>query len=331
MKAVVLTRFGPPEVLQLQDIADPTPGEHEVLIRVRATTASAGDCELRGLKLPLPFRLAFRIYAGLHPEKLILGQEIAGDIKAVGSAVTRFREGDAVFGWTGFGLGGYAEYTCLRETAVLASKPANLTYEEAAPLVVGGLEAAYFLRRAHVESGERILIVGAGGSIGTFAVQMARSLGAQVTAVDRAGKLQMLRSIGADRVIDMRDDFLERGETYDILFDIPGKVAFPRGVKRLAPGGRFLLANPPVSQMIFGGRTAGKNGPQVIRWRSRTRAEYADDLRFLNDLVEAGRVRSVIDRTYPLEKAAEAHEYVDSGEKKGSVVLQVNPGSSLDP
>ena len=328
MKAVVLTRFGPPEVLQLRDVPKPAPRENELLIRVRATTASAGDCELRGLKLPLAFRLLFRIYAGLHPGKLILGQEVAGDIEAVGSAVTRFREGDAIFGWTGFGLGGYAEYTCLRETAVLASKPSNLTYEGAAALAVGGLEATYFIRRAHVENGERVLIVGAGGSIGTFAVQMARSFGARVTAVDRAGKLEMLRSIGADRVIDMRNEFLETGEAYDVLFDVPGKVEFSRGLKRLAPGGRLLLANPPVSQMIFGGRRSRQNGTQVIPWRSRTRDEYGQDLRFLKELVESGKVRSIIDRIYPLERAAEAHGYVDSGEKKGNVVLQVNPGAS---
>lgn len=326
MKAVVLTGFGPPEVLRLRDVPKPMPKEHEVLVRVHATTASAGDCELRGLRLPVAFRLVFRIYAALRGGELILGQEVAGDVEEIGSAVTRFREGDAVFGWTGFGLGGYAEYTCLRETGVLAAKPSNLTYGEAAASVVGGLEATYFLRNAHIEPGEQVVIVGAGGSIGTFAVQIAKYSGAYVTAVDRAGKLDMLRSLGADRVIDyIREDFTEGTETYDVIFDVPGKVSFSRGLRRLAAGGRYLVANPSLSRMVFSGRRTGDGGKKVIPWRSRTRAEYAADLRFLKQLVESGKVRPVIDRTLPFEQSADAHRYVDSGEKKGSVVLVVNP------
>lgn len=329
MRAVVLTRFGPPEVLRVRDVPKPIPKEHEVLVRVVAATVSAADSELRGRKLPFPFRLLFRAYAGFHGGALIPGQEVAGDVERVGSAVTRFREGDAVFGWTGFGLGGYAEYVCVREYGVLSAKPPGVSYVEAAALVVGGLEATYFLRKAHLERSDRVLIVGAGGSIGTFAVQIAKSFGTHVTAVDREGKLPMLRSLGADRVLDYaREDFTESEDTYDVIFDVPGKVSLSRGMKRLAPNGRYLLANPPVSRMIFGGRGPGPRGTRIIAWQSRTQADYTHDLGFLNELVESRTVRSVIDRTFPLEHAADAHRYVDTGEKKGSVVLLVNPSVS---
>src|SRR6266571_4404869 len=202
MKAIVCTKFGPPDVLQLQEVAKPAPKDNEVLIRIYATTVTAADCELRGLKVPLAFRLPLRIYLGrIRPGPIILGQELAGEIEAVGKEVTRFRKGDQVFGWSGLGLGAYAEYTCLPEKGVLAIKPSNITYEESAPLSVGGLEAVYFLRKGNIQSGQKVLIHGAGGSIGTFAIQLAKYFGADVTGVDSTGKLDMLRSIGAEQVI----------------------------------------------------------------------------------------------------------------------------------
>jgi NADPH:quinone reductase-like Zn-dependent oxidoreductase len=235
MKAMVWTKFGPPEVLQLQEVAKPAPKDHEVLIRIYATTVTAGDCELRGLKFPLGLRLPIRIFVGLirliRQRPMILGQELAGEIEAVGKDVKRFRKGDQVFGWSGLGLGAYAEYKCLPEDGVLAIKPANISYEEAAVLAVGGLDAVHFLRKGHIQSGQKVLINGAGGSIGTFAVQFGKYFGAEVTAVDSTGKLDMLRSIGADQVIDYtQEDFTKIGETYDVIFDVVGKSSFSRSV-----------------------------------------------------------------------------------------------------
>ena len=269
MKAIVLAKFGPPDGLQLQEIAKPAPRDKEVLIRVYATTVTAADCELRGLKVPLVFRLPLRIYLGrIRPGPIILGQELAGAIEAVGKDVKRFRQGDQVFAWTGLGLGAYAEYKCLPEDGVLAIKPANITYEEAAALAVGGLDAVYFLRRADIQSGDKVLINGAGGSIGTFAVQLAKYFGADVNAVDSTGKLDMLRWLGADRVIDYtQEDFTKSGQTYDVIFDVVGKSAFSRSVRSLKHNGRFLLGNARLSQQVRGGWTARRSSSASSRSR----------------------------------------------------------------
>src|SRR6266849_5194183 len=325
MKAMVWTKFGPPDVLQLQEVAKPAPKDKEVLIRIYATTVTAADCELRGLKVPLAFRLPIRIYMGLiRPGPMILGQELAGEIEAVGKEVTRFRKGDHVFGWSGLGLGAYAEYTCLPEDGVLAIKPSNITYEEAAALPLGGLEAVYFLRRGNIQSGQKMLIIGAGGSIGTFAVQLARYFGAEVTAVDSTGKLDMLRSIGADQVIDYTQaDFTKSGETYDVIFDVVGKSSFSRSVRLLTLNGRYLLANPRLEHRVRGRWMSRRSSKKVIPWKNRTASEYTEDFNFLKELIEAGKIQAVIDRCYPLEQTAEAHRYVDTGHKKGNVVITV--------
>ena len=326
MKAMVLTKFGPPDVLQLQEVAKPTPKDHEVLIRIYATTVTAGDCELRSLKFPLAFRLPLRIYVGLiRPRPMILGQELAGEIEAVGKDVKRFRKGDQVFGWSGLRLGAYAEYTCLPEDGVLAIKPSTISYEEAAALAVGGLDAVYFLRKGHIQSGHKVLINGAGGSIGTFAVQLAKYFGAEVTAVDSTGKLDMLRSIGADQVIDYTQaDFTKSGETYDVIFDVVGKSSFPRSVRSLTHNGRYLLGNSRLSQRVRGQWTLRRSSKKVILWKARTASEYTEDFKFLKELIEAGKIQSVIDRCSPLEQTAQAHRYVDTGQKKGNVVITVD-------
>jgi NADPH:quinone reductase-like Zn-dependent oxidoreductase len=333
MKAMVWTRFGSPDVLQFQEVATPTPKDHEVLIRIRATTVTAADCELRALNAPLALRLPLGIYLGrIRPRPVILGQELAGDIAAVGPAVTRFKKGDQVFGWSGLHLGTYAEYTCLPESGILTSKPSDMTYEQVAPLSVGGLDALYLLKKAGIQPGQRVLINGAGGSIGSFAVQLARYFGADVTGVDSTGKLDMLRAIGADQVIDYtRDDFTRSGQTYDVIFDVIGKSPFSRSVRLLTPHGYYLIANPRLAQRVRGRGLARSSHRRVIFWAGRSRSEYMADFAFLKELMASGKLQSVIDRCYPLEQLAEAHRYVDSGHKKGNVVITVQPNSEPGP
>ncbi len=325
MKAMVWTKPGPPDVLQLQEVAKPAPREHDVLIRIHAATVTAGDCELRSLRYSLVLGLLVRLYLGLRRSRpMILGQELAGEIEAVGTAVTRYKPGDQVFGWCGLRLGAYAEYTCLPETGVLSIMPSSLTYEQAATLPVGGLEAVFFIRRGNLRNGQKILINGAGGSIGTFAVQLARYYGAEVTGVDSTEKLDMLRSIGADHVVDYtQEDFTRRGETYDVIFDVIGKSSFARSVRMLTPNGRYLLGNPGLSQGMRARWLSTSSSRRVIPWAARTASEYAEDIAFLKELIEAGKLHPVVDRCYPLEQAAEAHRYVEAGHKKGNVVITV--------
>jgi len=323
MKAIVWTKYGSPDVLQLKEVEKPTPKDNEVLIRIVATTVTAGDCELRSLKLPIYFRLPLRIYVGFSkPKKItIIGQELAGEIEAVGKDVKLFRKGDQVFAATGLGFGAYAEYICLPEDGVMAIKPANMTYEEAAAVPTGGLEALHFLRKGNIQSGQKVLIIGAGGSIGTFAVQLARYFGAVVTGVDSAGKLEMLRSIGADQVIDYtQEDFTKSAETYDVIFDVMGKGSFSGSIRSLKQNGRYLLGNPGLSQMFLGLWTSMISSKKVIIGAANQKTE---DLLFLKELIEAGKIKPVIDRRYPLEQIAEAHRYVETGNKKGNIVITV--------
>ena len=322
MKAIVFTKYGSPDVLQLREVAKPTPKDNEVLIRIYATTVTAGDCEIRSFKIPLFIWLPLRLYMGLRkPRKHILGQELAGEIEAAGKDVKRLRKGDQVFAATGFRFGAYAEYICLPEDGVLAIKPANMTCEEAAAVPVGGLEALHFLRKGHIQSGQKVLINGAGGSIGTFAVQLAKSFGAEVTGVDSTGKLDMLRSIGADQVIDYtQEDFTKGGETYDVIFDVVGKTSFSRSVRSLKQNGRYLLANAGLSQMVRGRWTSMRSSKKVILGAA---SEKTEDLIFLKELIEAGKMKPIIDRRYPLEQIAEAHRYVEKGHKKGNIVITV--------
>jgi NADPH:quinone reductase-like Zn-dependent oxidoreductase len=333
MKAIVWTAYGPPDVLQLKEVENPTPKDNEVLIRIYATTVTAGDCEMRSLKLPLFLGLPMRMYNGLRkPKRLtILGQELAGEIEAVGRDVRLFKEGDQVFGSPGSGMGAYAEYKCLPaepEEGVLAIKPANMTYEEAAATIVGGLEALHFLRKGSIQSGQEVLINGAGGSIGTFGVQLAKYFGAEVTAVDSTGKLDMLRSIGADQVIDYtQEDFSKSGETYDVIFDVVGKASFSGSIRSLKQNGFYLIANPRLSLMVRGLWTSMTSSKKVI---SQVAGHKTEDLIFLKELIEAGKIKTVIDRCYPLEQTAEAHRYVEKGHKKGNVVITVEHNSKTD-
>lgn len=328
MKAAVWTKFGPPDVLKIQEVPKPVPMENEVLIRVYATTVTAGESDARGLKFSLPRNLVVRIGVGvirlIRRKPIILGQELAGEIEAIGKDVTRFKVGDQVIAWTALRLGADAEYKCLPETAGIRTKPSNMSYGEAATLPVGGLDATNLVKRAQIRSGEKVLVYGAGGTIGTYAVQIANQLGAVVTAVDSAGKLDMLRSIGAEHVIDYKmEDFTRSGEIYDVVFDVIGKTSVSRTVRVLTPNGRYVSANPVLVQRIPAERMLARTGRKYIPWVARNASEYDQDYGFLKGLIEAGKVRAVVDRCYPLEQIAEAHRYVDTGRKKGHVVIKI--------
>jgi len=328
MKAIVWTKYGSPDGLQLQEVATPVPKEDEVLIKVHAVTASTPDTELRRLKLPLLFAIPIRLYAGfIKPARIkILGTEFAGEVVSIGKDVTQYQPGDQVFGYTGLGMGTYAEYVCLTEkpsalASVMGKRPTNITYEEAAAVPFGGLEALHALRQANIQRGQKVLIVGAGGSIGTYSVQLARHYGAEVTGVDKKGKLEMLRSIGSDHVIDYtQEDFTRNGKTYDVILDTIGKSSFSRSLRSLKENGTYLNARPGLFGWIRMRWIAKNINKRVITW---TAGYTVKNLVALTELIEAGTIKPVIDRRYPLEQAAEAHRYVDTGEKKGNVVITV--------
>jgi NADPH:quinone reductase-like Zn-dependent oxidoreductase len=326
MKAILWTKYGSPDGLQVREVQKPAPQDNEILIKIHAATASTADTEFRRLKLPFLFAIPLRLYLGLtKPTRITtLGTEFAGEVESVGKDVTRYKPGDQVFGYTGLGMGTYAEYMCLTEkpsamASVIGPKPVNVSYEEAAAVPFGGLEALHALRQANIQPGQKVLIVGAGGSIGTYAVQLARHYGAEVTGVDKAGKLDMLRSIGADHVIDYaREDFTKRGQTYDVIFDTIGKSPFSGSLRSLKENGVYLNANPGLLGSLRRRWTSKKSSKRVISW---TGGYTVKNLLAVKELIEAGTIRPIIDRRYPLEQIVEAHRYVDTGDKKGNVVI----------
>jgi len=318
--------------LELREIPKPVPKDGEVLIRIHASTATAGDCEMRSLRLPLMLSLSMRAYVGIRrPTRMtILGQEFAGTIESVGKSVRRFREGDEVFGMSGFKSGGYAEYLCRPESpkemdGVLTEKPPTIGFHEAAAISLGGLESLHYLKEADIQPGQKLLVIGAGGSIGSFGVQLAKHFGAEVTAVDSTPKLDMLRSLGADHVVDYTtSDVTQDGATYDVILDVVGKTSIARGMKCLADRGIYLMANPRISKMLRGRIAARGTRKKIV---SGNVVYSTERLEYLKGLVEEGTVRVVIDRTYPLEETADAHRYVETGRKTGNVIIAVHEGN----
>lgn len=326
MKAMTYRQYGGPEVVTLSEVEKPTPKPNEVLIRILATTVTTGDFRARSLNMPAGFRLIGRLVFGIFgPRQRILGTELAGIVEAVGADVINFNPGDEVMAFTGGAYGSHAEYRTTPESGTIALKPANLSFAEAASLSFGSLTALPFLRdKARIKAGDRVLVVGASGAVGTAAVQIARHFGADVTGVTSTSNVRLVVALGAHRVIDYtQTDFATIGETWDIIVDTTGTVPFARCTQSLKPGGRLVAIQGSFAQTLGIGSPSKASGKKVIAGFVPARPE---DLRYIARLASNGELKPVIDRVYQLEDAAEAHAYVDTGRKRGSVVLTVAPG-----
>lgn len=323
MQAVVYTQYGPPDVLRLEEVEKPVPRTDEILIKVRAAEATKADCEMRSFKFPVKwFWLPLRIAMGLtRPKRQILGGYFAGEVESVGKDVSKFKPGDPIFGSTRLRLGAYGQYVCLPSRYTLVPKPYNVSFEEAAAIPLGGLNALHFLRKANIRQGEKVLVNGAGGSIGTFGVQIAKAMGAEVTAVDSTIKEEMLRRIGADHFFDYtREDFTKSGNTYDVIFDMVAKSSYSECVRALNPKGRYLMANPRISDMLRSVLTSTFSAKTAVFVFA---GEKEEELLALKEMVEAGEIGPTVDRIYSFEHAAEAHRRVETEQRLGPVVISV--------
>ncbi|UCD09974.1 MAG: NAD(P)-dependent alcohol dehydrogenase [Dehalococcoidales bacterium] len=323
MKAIIYEKYGPPEIFQLKEVSKPVPKDDEILVKIHATTVAAEDPRYRSFNFPawgwLPLRLQIGIF---KPRQKILGFYFAGEVVSIGKNVTLFRNGDQVIGNTPGG-GTYAQYVCLSEANAISKKPDNLTYEESVAVPNGALTALLFLRSANIQNGQKILINGASGTVGTAAVQLAKYFETEVTGVCSTGNMEFVRSLGADKVIDYtREDFTKSSQTYDIIFDVMGWKGFSRSKHLLKENGIYLTTNPGFKvfgQILWTKMTCGKR----VKWVASGLLTKAGDLEYIIRLVEDGQIRPVIDRSYPLEKMAEAHRYVETGHKKGDVVITI--------
>lgn len=322
MKAVVYERYGPPDVLQFQEVPKPVPRDNEVLIQIRATTVTSGDWRARSLEVPFGFGLISRLVFGLlKPRKPILGTELSGQVESVGKGVTQFAPGDPVFAFSGVGMGCHAEYKCMPETEAVALKPANLTFEEAAALSFGGTTALEFFRRAKLRRGEKVLVNGASGCVGSAAVQLAKHFGATVTGVCSGANLELVKSLGADHLVDYtREDFTRNGERYEVIVDTAGTAPYSRSRHALAENGRLLLILGRLPDLLSIPWIAMTSSHKVLGGPA---TGTGDDLRVLASLAEEGRFRPVIGRTFSFDEIVEAHHYVETGHKQGSAVVRV--------
>mgnify|MGYP000626559517 FL=1 len=325
MKAVLHTKYGPPDELRVKEIEKPVPADNELLIKVRATSVTSTDCNVRDFTfVPGVFQIPARLFmfGVFKPRINILGIDIAGEIEAVGKNVRRFKEGDQVFGTPGLAFGAHAQYTCVPEDAVLVIKPADMAWQEAAAIFLGASTALFFLReKGDIQAGHKILIYGASGAIGTYAVQLAKHFGAEVTGVCSTANLEMVKSLGADKVIDYtKEDYAESGDSYDLILDTVGKTSFSHGKKSLKKNGVFLPVVMNLTELVQIVWTSMRGGKKV---KGGVAGERVEDLEFFKELFEKGELKPVIDRSYPLEQTVEAFRYVENGHKKGNVVITV--------
>ena len=321
MKAVVYKRYGTPDVLQVKDIEKPFPKDEEILIRVRAAEVTKGDCEMRSFNFPVKwFWLPLRIALGISkPKRQVLGGYFAGEVESLGKNVSKFEKGDQVFGATKLRLGAHGEYINLPTSYTIAHKPHNISFEEAAAVPLGGLNALHFLRKANIRNGEKVLINGAGGSIGSFGVQIAKAMGAEVTAVDSPIKEEMLRRIGADHFFDyIKEDFAKSARTYDVILNMVAKYSYSKCINALNPKGRYLMANPRLSNMLRAILTSMFTNKKAIFAFAR---ETEEELLALKKMIEEGRIKSTVDKVYSFEQAIEAHRRVETEQRLGTVVI----------